>query len=146
MTKRGKECLPTWGLHFTTALAGVGVALLATAGTTTRPASAQTLDWTGAVSEDWFDSGNWTGGFPNLADDVVIDTVTPNPAAMVSAGLAEASSLVIGDSGSGILTLSGGGQLDVGGGAGTVTIASQAGSSGTLYFGAGSADPADAAA
>ena len=53
--------------------------------------------------------------------------------------------LYVGDSGDGTLGISDGGTVEVGGGAGTVRIADQAGSTGTLNIGAASGDAAVAA-
>jgi len=35
--------------------------------------------WNGDVGDDWFESGNWTMGVPNLALDAIIPIVDPNP-------------------------------------------------------------------
>jgi len=35
--------------------------------------------WTGAVSSDWFDAGNWTYGVPVLGQLTDIPDVGPNP-------------------------------------------------------------------
>lgn len=43
-------------------------------------APARADNWTGAVSSDWFDPANWSGGdVPSPGERVVLDHVTPNP-------------------------------------------------------------------
>ena len=43
------------------------------------PASAQTANWTGVNSNDWFVAGNWApAAVPTAADAVIINTVSPN--------------------------------------------------------------------
>ncbi|WP_311030631.1 beta strand repeat-containing protein [Mesorhizobium koreense] len=49
----------------------------ALAGVLAGPAWSQT-SWTGAVSEDWFEAGNWSNLVPDASDNVNIDTATPN--------------------------------------------------------------------
>ncbi|HVI57823.1 MAG TPA: autotransporter domain-containing protein [Luteimonas sp.] len=73
------------------------------------PAFAQS-GWTGAVSSDWYDAGNWTAGVPDAADNVNIDTLTPNPA-VISGGNAFASWLLVGQLSQGQLTINNGGTL-----------------------------------
>lgn len=44
-------------------------------------APARADNWTGAVSSDWFDPANWSGGdVPSPGEMAVLDHVTPNPA------------------------------------------------------------------
>lgn len=59
----------------------VAALLLAGAVIAGMPTAAQANDWTGVVSNDWFTAGNWStnAAVPTAADDVVIDTTTPNP-------------------------------------------------------------------
>jgi hypothetical protein len=46
----------------------------------TSSTHAQTRDWTGQVSSNWFDGFNWAPAlFPRQTDDANINTVTPNP-------------------------------------------------------------------
>ena len=90
---------------------------------------AQTTDWTGRFSSDWFLGGNWDAGIPRQTDDVNINTVTPNPTVIVSPG-AEANNLTVGANGTGMLTIQNGGTLinefgaigNLPGGVGTVTV------------------------
>lgn len=35
--------------------------------------------WTGNISDDWFNSGNWTFGVPDALTDAIIPLVDPNP-------------------------------------------------------------------
>ncbi|MER8752502.1 autotransporter outer membrane beta-barrel domain-containing protein [Mesorhizobium sp. M1050] len=47
---------------------------------TTLPASAADVTWTGAISTDWFDPGNWTPvAVPGATDYANLNTLTPNP-------------------------------------------------------------------
>ena len=72
-------------------------------------------NWSGAVSSDWFTAGNWDAGVPTAATSANIDTVTPNPAAVTSAG-ATALNLAVGQNGTGVLVVQNGGTLsDFGG-------------------------------
>ncbi len=47
-------------------------------------ASAATKTWTGAVDSDWATAGNWAGGVPAAADDVVINGGNITSAASIS--------------------------------------------------------------
>lgn len=49
--------------------------------------------WTGAVSTDWFDAANWTGGVPAATLDALIPTASRYPA--IGAGTATAQNLTI---------------------------------------------------
>ncbi|HEX2891633.1 autotransporter-associated beta strand repeat-containing protein, partial [Vineibacter terrae] len=90
------------------------------------PAAAQS-SWAGTISYDWFVNENWApGGVPMSSDAVVIDNTINKPA--IVNGTASAATLTIGDAGTGQLDLGNGAILNVG----TVVIASQAGSTGTL--------------
>ncbi len=112
------------GLGSSTALATI--ALLAAS---TVPARAQTSDWTGQFSSNWFLSGNWIGGFPRQTIDANIDTVTPN-STLIATPDALARNLMVGQSGTGMLTIQGGGALadsfgaigNLAGGLGAVTV------------------------
>ncbi len=73
------------------------------------PAWAQS-GWTGAVSSNWFDPGNWTNGVPDAADNVNVDTSTPNPA-VISGGDAFADWLLVGQLTPGTLTVDNSGTL-----------------------------------
>jgi outer membrane autotransporter protein len=88
--------------------------VVALAALTAAPVQAQT-SWTGAASTNWFDAGNWTNGVPDGADNVIINTVNPNPT-VLSGAVATASSLSVGDgiSGIGRLTIQGSGVLNSG--------------------------------
>ena len=90
--------------------------------------------WTGAVSTDWLDAGNWTVAVPTKADSTRIDTVTPNPTVIGAAG-AQATGLRVGDATTGALTIQNGGTVNNTLG----IIADQAGSTGVAAVdGAGS--------
>jgi len=72
-------------------------------------------DWTGAVSTDWAEQGNWRGGAAPAAGSVVdIDTTTPHATVLASPGAA-LGELIVGDQADGSLTLSSGGSLAVSG-------------------------------
>ena len=91
---------------------------------------AQTRDWAGTVSSDWFQGDNWNPAlFPRQTDDANINTVTPN-AAVISTPGALAKNLTVGANGTGMLTIQSGGTLansfgtigNLPGGVGTVTV------------------------
>ena len=67
-------------------------------------------NWTGAVSNGWFNPGNWNAGVPTAATSANIDTVTPNSTEVRGAG-ATALNLAVGQSGTGILVIQNGGTL-----------------------------------
>ena len=72
------------------------------------PAYAAT--WTGAVDNDWFNAGNWSGGVPTTGMTGYIDTTVNAP---VITGAA-AGSAHVGNTATGALTISGGGTLTSG--------------------------------
>src|ERR1700726_5017013 len=87
----------------TTAIAGIIAALSAT------PVRAH-CTWTGAVSYDWFNAGNWSGGVPtgnpNATTSIDYSTsgvVPPNP--VVGGPGAQAGSLTVGVNQGGVLTI-----------------------------------------
>lgn len=100
------------------------IALLAAFTSSTR---AQTSDWTGQFSSDWFLSENWVGGVPQQARDANINTVTPNSTVVASPG-AIARNLSVGSNGTGTLTILAGG-----------TVANSLGTVGNLPGGLGTA-------
>jgi fibronectin-binding autotransporter adhesin len=106
----------------------VGIAL-------STPASAASLNWTGATSVDWFTAGNWSpAAVPGGADTVTIDTQAPFQALILSAG-AQSGVLTVGESGTGTLIISNGGTLA----SDASTLGNAAGSQGTATIdGAGS--------
>jgi T5SS/PEP-CTERM-associated repeat protein len=93
--------------------------------------------WTGAVSPDWFNAGNWTVAVPTNTDSTRIDRVTPNPTVIGAAG-AQSTGLRVGVATAGALTIQSGGTVnntlgiiaDDAGSVGTATVAG-AGSSWT---------------
>ena len=122
-----------------------GVCLVPAA--TSLPAAAQTTDWTGAASSNWFDASNWTNGVPAAGGGVAaVDTTAPN-APVVNAPGAATNVLAVGINAVGALTVTGGGTLSnldgyVGyatlGSHGTVTVTgpgSNWGNSQVLYVG-----------
>ncbi|MDP3158811.1 MAG: autotransporter domain-containing protein, partial [Reyranella sp.] len=76
------------------------------------PARGQTA-WTGTTSTDWFVAGNWSAGVPTGGVNTTIDTITPNPTVVGAAG-AQASTLFVGFSDTGNLTIQNGGTLTAG--------------------------------
>jgi T5SS/PEP-CTERM-associated repeat protein len=95
----------------------------------TSSTHAQTSDWTGLVSSDWFLAENWLGGRPTQTRDANINTVTPNSTVVAIPG-ALARNLSVGPTGTGMLTIQAGGTLanslgtvgNLPGGLGTVTV------------------------
>jgi outer membrane autotransporter protein len=72
--------------------------------------------WDGSASSDWDASANWdTNAVPTNADDIVIDDVSVNAPVVGSGVVATTDALTIGDTGTGSLTITGTGDLDVGG-------------------------------
>jgi T5SS/PEP-CTERM-associated repeat protein len=118
----------------TTSVAALGLVLAAT-----TPSGA--TDWTGTISTDWFTAGNWSAGIPTSAVNAIIDTVAPH-ATVVGVPGAQADRLSVGNSGTGTLTIQGGGTVsnNIGfigvnsGSTGTVTVTG-AGSTWTNPFG-----------
>ena len=76
----------------------------------TSSTHAQTTNWTGQFSSNWFLSGNWDAGFPRQTTDGNINTVTPNSTAVSDPG-ALARNLSVGPNGTGMLTIQTGGTL-----------------------------------
>jgi T5SS/PEP-CTERM-associated repeat protein len=88
------------------------MALLCASTVATR---AQTTNWTGAISSNWFNASNWDNGVPG-ATSATINTVNPNPTVVAAAG-ALAQSLNVGTpNGLGNLTITNGGTLTTFGG------------------------------
>ena len=87
-------------------------------------------EWTGAQSNDWFDQNNWdTATVPGAADQVIVDLDTPNPIVRADLVGAQVDSLVVGDVGSGLLSIQDGGVLQS---SGNDLIGRAAGSTGTV--------------
>jgi outer membrane autotransporter protein len=105
------------------------LAAIALVAATTVAAQAQTTNWVGQFSPDWFFGSNWNAGIPRQTIDVNIDTVTPNATVVASPG-ALANNLSVGSNGTGILTIQNGGTLvdqfgaigNLPGGVGTVIV------------------------
>ncbi len=75
------------------------------------PAFAQTTNWTGGTSSDWFTASNWSlNAVPNNTNFVNINIVSPNVAVIATPG-AQASTMAVGNSGTGTLNIQDGGQL-----------------------------------
>ena len=119
------------GCKFASSRLLAAIALVAASTVSTH---AQT-NWTGAVSNGWFNPGNWNAGVPTAATSANINTMTPNSTEVRGAGAA-ALNLAVGQNGTGILVIQNGGTLtDVGGFVGNLP-----GSQGTVTVsGAGSA-------
>jgi outer membrane autotransporter protein len=84
-------------------------------------------NWTGSVSNGWFNPGNWNAGVPTAATSANIDTVTPNSTEVRGVG-ASALNLAVGQNGAGMLAIQSGGTLADSLG----TIGNLPGSSGTV--------------
>jgi len=98
------------------------------------PAQAQT-NWTAAaMSNDWFTAGNWDNGVPTAGHSATLDTVTPFPTVIGGLG-ASAQIVLVGNQGTGQLTIQDGGELSSSVG----VVGALAGSHGTVTVtGAGS--------
>ncbi len=101
------------------------------------PAQAQT-NWTAAaMSNDWFTAGNWDNGVPTAGHSATLDTVTPFPTVIGGLG-ASAQIVLVGNQGTGQLTIQDGGELSssvgvvgaLAGSHGTVTVTG----AGSLWF------------
>ncbi len=81
-----------------TALGAVAMVLVGLAGgALAAEAPANVRTWTGAVSANWADGGNWTGGAaPGAADDVVIDGGKSQPVLDLAKGAVAVKSLTLG--------------------------------------------------
>jgi fibronectin-binding autotransporter adhesin len=91
----------------TTALAGLLTVFSVSPGHAT--------DWTGAVSNDWFNAGNWTAGVPNPPlDQGFISTSGPNAPIIGAGGVAAPFRVRVGDTADGTLTIENGGTLNLG--------------------------------
>jgi T5SS/PEP-CTERM-associated repeat protein len=91
------------------------------------PAQSQT-NWTGVTSTDWFTASNWDNGVPPSNGLATINTVTPNPTVVGGAPqIANANTVVVGESATGQLTIQDGGRLITT----TGVIGQKAGSQGT---------------
>ena len=86
------------------------LATIALVAASTVSTHAQTSNWTGEFSSDWFLGGNWNGGIPRQTIDANINTVTPNATVVASPG-ASAQNLAVGQNGTGMLTIQTGGTL-----------------------------------
>ena len=74
-------------------------------------------DWTGAVSSDWYNAGNWTGAVPASGETASIDSPTLLTWPIIDGGTADTGQLRIGYTATyqGELTVTGGATLNVNG-------------------------------
>ena len=74
-------------------------------------------DWTGSVSSDWYNAGNWTGAVPTSSDTTLIESSTPLTWPIINGGTADTGQLRIGYTATyqGELTVTGGATLNVNG-------------------------------
>jgi len=96
-----------------------------------RPAAAQTTNWNGSQSNDWFNPGNWSAGVPTNSSSAYIDNSTNNPVIISTPG-AVAGATMVPRTGAGVsLSIQGGGTLtsssiarigDLAGSAGAATV------------------------
>jgi outer membrane autotransporter protein len=105
----------------------------------TVPVQAAQSVWTGAISDDWADGGNWVTP-PTSGSFVLIDALAPRATHLRT--LADVGTLTVGYQAQGALTIEAGGDLTVTGGDGYsvgLLLGDQAGSEGTVTVtGAGS--------
>jgi hypothetical protein len=94
-TKPGREKTRCAGLLGTTAIAGLLTAMLV------APVRAGS-SWTGAVSSDWFNAGNWSNGVSAANDTVLIQNDNLPNGAVVEATGATASGVLVGENASGV--------------------------------------------
>jgi hypothetical protein len=75
------------------------------------------VDWTGAVSSDWYDAANWAGAVPAEGENAVIDSSDPRTWPVIDGGTANTSQTRIGYTADyqGELTVTGGATLNVNG-------------------------------
>ncbi|HEY4075504.1 MAG TPA: autotransporter domain-containing protein [Rhizomicrobium sp.] len=109
-------------------LSRIAALLLASTAIAGMPTAAMAqVSWNGTTSTDWFTANNWTpSAAPTATDVVTIDTVSPSTT-VIDTAAANASALVLGDTGSGVLTISNGGSLTAKG-----AVLAQNGGSGEL--------------
>ncbi|TCT39276.1 autotransporter domain-containing protein [Martelella mediterranea] len=71
------------------------------------------FDWTGAVSDEWYQSGNWNEGgapatdTPGNGDNVTIGAAANDPAIPAGSGTEQLGTFIIGDSSAGAMTAEG---------------------------------------
>ncbi len=94
-------------------VAMIAIWLSGGAGAWAAEAPAQVRTWTGAVSANWADAGNWTGGAaPGAADDVVIDGGKFQPLLDLTNGAVTIKSLTLGSKAAATLTFANGNVTD----------------------------------
>lgn len=111
------------------------------------------MTWVNPGNGNWFSAGNWSRNRVPLASDhltvssgspqvsspgAVAKSVTINGggnATVLSGGSLSLEAISVGTTGQGVLTVQSGGSITVNGGAGTVYLAEEAGSTGTLNIG-----------
>src|SRR6266511_3972195 len=99
--------LNSW-LRSSAILGGVCLAPAATS----LPAAAQSTDWTGAASSNWFDASNWTNGVPVAGGGAATVNATAPNAPVVNAPGAATEIIAVGSGTAGALTMTGGGTLN----------------------------------
>ncbi len=74
-------------------------------------------DWTGAVSSDWYNAGNWTGAVPASGETTLIESLATITWPIINGGTADTGQLRIAytDTYQGELTVTGGATLNVNG-------------------------------
>lgn len=70
-------------------------------------AKADSVTWSGSLSSDWGDNGNWIGHTPGAADSAAINAATTSAPTISLSESATASTLVVGGSSNGTLTVNG---------------------------------------
>jgi len=75
------------------------------------------VDWTGAVSSDWYDAANWAGAVPVDGENAVMDSSGPRTWPIIDGGTANTAQVRVGYTAAyqGELTVTGGATLNVNG-------------------------------
>lgn len=91
-----KSRLSTRGLRSARLMSSASVVTLALTLSVALPRAAQAIDWSGAASSDWLNTGNWAGGVvPPAGTDATVRSNGANAPVVASAG-ATANSLYLG--------------------------------------------------
>jgi len=86
-------------------LASGPIALAAAFTAISWPAQAAETDWTGAISTDWRNAGNWTAGVPDQFTEAHLNTIAPNATVLSGLGAQTVGLLFVGFNNTGTFTL-----------------------------------------
>jgi len=92
-------------------LASGPIALAAAFTAISWPAQAAETDWTGAISTDWRNAGNWTAGVPDQFTEAHLNTIAPNATVLSGLGAQTVGLLFVGFNNTGTFTLQNGATL-----------------------------------